>query len=74
MQIDDKALSNIQKTLDRFQKNFKAIDDELSEIKDLAKKTLDVAAEIRYHDGIEKIEGAFKSLLEGAHDIKSTIL
>ena len=53
--------------------NLEAIEMQLAEQKKTVDEILEVVTDLKYREGIEEIEASYKTLMEGANNIKSTL-
>ena len=73
LQFDEQTKRNIQKTFKKFYKKLDVISNELEEVKNIAEKTQSLVSDILYKEGIEKIDAAFKTLMDGANNLNQTL-
>ena len=45
----------------------------MEEVKNIAEKTQSLVSDILYKEGIEKIDAAFKTLMDGANNLNQTL-
>ena len=55
-------------------KEMKSLESDVKDLKDLVTATFELIVDQRYKDGIEAIEAAYKTFLDGANNIEATIL
>ena len=68
-----KTKEDLQKTFNIFNKRLSDIENETKEIKEIAKKTQSLVEDILYKEGIEKIDAAFETLMNGANNLPLTL-
>ena len=68
-----KTKEDLQKTFNIFNKRLSDIENETKEIKEIAKKTQILVEDILYKEGIEKIDAAFETLMNGANNLPLTL-
>jgi len=73
MSFDMKTKEDLQKTFNIFNKRLSDIENETKEIKEIAKKTQSLVEDILYKEGIEKIDAAFETLMNGANNLPLTL-
>ena len=73
LQFDEQTKRNIQKTFKKFYKKLDVISNEVEEVKNIAEKTQSLVSDILYKEGIEKIDAAFKTLMDGANNLNQTL-
>ena len=71
--FDEQTKRNIQKTFKKFYKKLDVISNEVEEVKNIAEKTQSLVSDILYKEGIEKIDAAFKTLMDGANNLNQTL-
>ena len=72
-QFDIKTQEDLQKTFNVFNKRLSDIENETKEIRDITKKTQILVEDILYKEGIEKIDAAFETLMNGSNNLKLTL-
>ena len=73
VQIDSQLGRNLQQTLNKLSKKMDVISEGIDDIKKIAEATQQLVADIRYKDGIEKIDAAYETLMQGANNLEQTL-
>ena len=63
----------VQKSFKDISKKMDVLNNEIREVKEIAYKTLDLTSGLRYKAGIEKIDAAFETLMDGANNLETTL-
>jgi len=63
----------LQKSFKDISKKVDVLNDEIREVKEVAYKTLDLVSGLRYKAGIEKIDAAYETLMDGANNLETTL-
>ena len=71
--IRNDLFSELQKSFTSMAGELKELDNELKSTKGLVQKTFLLAIDARYKQGIERVEAAYKTFLDGAHNLLDTM-
>ena len=63
----------VQKSFKDISKKMDVLNNEIKEVKAVAYKTLDLTSGLRYKAGIEKIDAAYETLMDGANNLETTL-
>ena len=63
----------LQRSFRDISKKVDVLNNEIREVKEVAYKTLDLVSGLRYKAGIEKIDAAYETLMDGANNLETTL-
>jgi len=63
----------LQESFANISDSFLVLQEEVKEVKDIAYKTFELTAALRYREGIEKVDAAYDTLVAGGHDLSQTL-
>ena len=69
----DAVKDEIQACFSDMTPHMRNISEELADMKNIISHTYQLVRDIRYRDGIEKIEGAYENFLRGANNLENTL-
>ena len=69
----DAVKDEIQACFSEMTPHMRNISEELADVKNIISHTYQLVRDIRYRDGIEKIEGAYENFLRGANNLENTL-
>ena len=64
--------AEVQATALAISNDMRKIDDDLSDIKNIIDRTYQIVTDIRYRDGIEKVDTAYQIFIKGANNLEET--
>ena len=67
------ARSEVQKSFKKICKKMDVIAEEVRQVKEVAYKTLDHVSGLRYKAGIEQVDAAYETLVDGANNLATTL-
>ena len=73
MQINSKTNPELQKLFKEFNRKLNRIENELNDIKDITMRTLSIVEDLRYKQGLQKIDSYFLTLMKGYGDLEGTL-